>query len=313
MPPKKGPNQAGVTPSMPAQSDDVKYQSKYKELKVKLAEIEEVRLLCDNTKLSLKVLKSKKAIQRLRIERAILYDRLQTSAQPTNPFTLHTVSAAERYGRRAVLFASLFGNAITLVAFGMCWDLKSAVMIRFAQGVFNGAVGVARSAVQDLTDETNKASAFTLVGLCWGLGGIVGSIIGGTTEHPTTNFPTIFRYASLFARYPYLLPCLLAASITFTGSILSLFLASNGGPRLPSYPLQTEAERLVGFALDSPLHTPVSERTPLVGKRASTRYASDSLAFRRFESLRSQNASIVTSTRYAPDFENFADLSFGQK
>ncbi|KAL8280079.1 hypothetical protein RQP46_007409 [Phenoliferia psychrophenolica] len=64
--------------------NDVKYKTKYKELKGKIAEIEE-----DNTKLQLRVLKSKKNIQRLRVERAILYDRLQSSAQPTNPFALH--------------------------------------------------------------------------------------------------------------------------------------------------------------------------------------------------------------------------------
>lgn len=69
-------------------ADDVKYRQKYKELKAKLAEIEEVRraslysrrarrradlivsVLQDNTKLSVKILKSKKAIQRLRIERS---------------------------------------------------------------------------------------------------------------------------------------------------------------------------------------------------------------------------------------------------
>ncbi|EMS25913.1 uncharacterized protein RHTO_00341 [Rhodotorula toruloides NP11] len=69
------------------QADDVKYRQKYKELKAKLAEIEE-----DNTKLSVKILKSKKAIQRLRIERSILYDRLQGTVAPTNPYALHTVT-----------------------------------------------------------------------------------------------------------------------------------------------------------------------------------------------------------------------------
>lgn len=94
-------------------ADDAKYKSKYKELKVKIAEIEEVHTLPsrlsrpaqagtdpapaslpspqDNTKLQLRILKSKKNISRLRIERAILYDRLQSSAQPTNPFALRCV------------------------------------------------------------------------------------------------------------------------------------------------------------------------------------------------------------------------------
>ncbi|GAA5898488.1 uncharacterized protein JCM6883_003332 [Sporobolomyces salmoneus] len=69
------------------QADDVKYRTKYKELKTKVAEIED-----DNTKLSVKILKSKKAIQRLRIERAILYDRLQNTTAPTNPYALSSAA-----------------------------------------------------------------------------------------------------------------------------------------------------------------------------------------------------------------------------
>ncbi|BGP14620.1 hypothetical protein JCM10213_002212 [Rhodosporidiobolus nylandii] len=69
------------------QADDAKYASKYKELKVKVQEVEE-----DNTKLSVQILKSKKAIQRLRIERAILYDRLQSTVAPTNPYSLSSAA-----------------------------------------------------------------------------------------------------------------------------------------------------------------------------------------------------------------------------
>ncbi|GAA5938440.1 uncharacterized protein JCM15063_000736 [Sporobolomyces koalae] len=69
------------------QADDVKYKNKYKELKTKVSEIEE-----DNTKLSVKILKSKKAIQRLRIERAILYDRLKDTTAPTNPYGLSSAA-----------------------------------------------------------------------------------------------------------------------------------------------------------------------------------------------------------------------------
>ncbi|GAA5975971.1 hypothetical protein JCM10908_005342 [Rhodotorula pacifica] len=69
------------------QADDAKYRQKYGELKRKLAEVEE-----DNTKLSVKILRSKKAIQRLRIERAILYDRLQSTVAPTNPYALSSAA-----------------------------------------------------------------------------------------------------------------------------------------------------------------------------------------------------------------------------
>ncbi|POY72680.1 hypothetical protein BMF94_4509 [Rhodotorula taiwanensis] len=69
------------------QADDAKYRQKYGELRKKLTQVEE-----DNTKLSVKILRSKKAIQRLRIERAILYDRLQSTVAPTNPYALSSAA-----------------------------------------------------------------------------------------------------------------------------------------------------------------------------------------------------------------------------
>ncbi|KDQ08881.1 hypothetical protein BOTBODRAFT_59089 [Botryobasidium botryosum FD-172 SS1] len=65
-----------------AHSDDMKYRGKYKDLKRKVKEIES-----DNDKLHLKVLKSKRNIQRLRLERAILYERLAALGPTTPPIS----------------------------------------------------------------------------------------------------------------------------------------------------------------------------------------------------------------------------------
>ena len=75
------------------------------------------------------------------------------------------VSAADRHGRRAVLFASLLGNAVFIALFGTCGNLASAICVRLGQGVFNGAVGVARSAVKDISDASNESRAFSYMGL----------------------------------------------------------------------------------------------------------------------------------------------------
>lgn len=58
------------------------------------------------------------------------------------------------------------------MAFGTSKNLRSAITVRLAMGLFNGAVGVARSAVQSITDPSNESRAFTFMGLSWGLGGI---------------------------------------------------------------------------------------------------------------------------------------------
>ncbi|KAK4056045.1 hypothetical protein OIO90_003040 [Microbotryomycetes sp. JL221] len=172
------------------------------------------------------------------------------------------MSVAEKHGRRAVLFSSLIGNGLAVIAFGTSKNLASAITTRFAMGLFNGAVGVARSAVQSVTDPTNEARAITYMGLCWGLGGIVGSIIGGLTESPVKNFPSVFGDSKVFAEFPYLLPCLTAGSITLSGGMLSLWLNREGGPREGQIRLTEKdvdrAKRSLGMALQQTLRLVLS-------------------------------------------------------
>ncbi|KAF9010033.1 hypothetical protein BDQ17DRAFT_1273732 [Cyathus striatus] len=140
-------------------------------------------------------------------------------------------TVAEKHGRRAVLMISLLGSALTCVTFGTATTLQQAICIRLMQGIFAGAVGVARGSVAFVTDATNEGRAYAILGFCWGFGGVAGAIIGGSFERPAVKWPTIFQEFPLFVTYPYLLPCGIAASITFTGSILSCFLGRDGGPR----------------------------------------------------------------------------------
>ncbi|KAF0550466.1 HMG-box [Gigaspora margarita] len=71
-------------------SDEMKYKRKYRELKKKIREMEE-----ENEKLTLKLTKAKKNIQRLRIERNFLFDRLEQS-QPTNESESEPSSSPQR-------------------------------------------------------------------------------------------------------------------------------------------------------------------------------------------------------------------------
>ncbi|KAJ7500314.1 hypothetical protein B0H11DRAFT_2171431 [Mycena galericulata] len=103
---------------------------------------------------------------------------------------------ADKCGRRFVLVISLLGSA-------MC-----AICVRLLQGIFAGAVGVARSSVSLVTDPTNEARVYAILGFCLGLGGVSGAIVG--------------EFYTLFAHYPYLLPCAVAALVTLIGALLFL-------------------------------------------------------------------------------------------
>ncbi|KAJ6588974.1 hypothetical protein B0H19DRAFT_1248549 [Mycena capillaripes] len=139
-------------------------------------------------------------------------------------------TVADKHGRRFVLVVSLLGSAVTCVIFGTCTTLEEAICVRLLQGVFAGAVGVARGSVSFVTDSTNEGRAYAILGFCWGMGGVAGAIVGGSFERPAIKWPGVFE-ETIFVKYPYLLPCSVAASVTLIGSILGCFLGPDGGPR----------------------------------------------------------------------------------
>lgn len=73
---------------------------------------------------------------------------------------------------------------MTVLVFGTCSSLGEAIVIRLLQGVFAGAVGVARGSVTIVTDPSNEGRAYAILGFCWGFGGVAGAVIGGSFESP---------------------------------------------------------------------------------------------------------------------------------
>lgn len=199
-------------------------------------------------------------------------------------------TAAEKHGRRNVMFISLLGMAVTCTLFGTSRTFSEAVVIRLLQGVFAGAVGVGRSSVTSITDATNEGRAYSIMGFAWGLGGVAGAIVGGVFESPAKNYPQIFGNVQLFIDYPYLLPCAVASSVTLSGSFLALFLGYDGGSRSGAIRLSPDKE-------NAPLPLEVVEEedgpslppTPPSGladrlKRKVSRRLSDVFAKNPFES-----------------------------
>ncbi|BEI84287.1 hypothetical protein CcaverHIS002_0408910 [Cutaneotrichosporon cavernicola] len=174
-------------------------------------------------------------------------------------------SIADRHGRRAVLVASMLGNGVALLMFGTSQSLPEAICVRLIQGIFGGAIGVFRGSVRDLTDDTNATRAYAMLGFSWGLGGVVGPVIGGVFESPSVNWPgTFLGRIPMFERLPYFLPTLLGGSIMFIGAVLACFLSWDGGVR-GGQRIQLEVEK------DEPLaaargETPAPSRRPTLSQ-----------------------------------------------
>ncbi|KAA1472420.1 major facilitator superfamily MFS-1 [Dentipellis sp. KUC8613] len=178
---------------------------------------------------------------------------------------------ANRHGQRLVLLISLLGSSLTCALFGTATTLRQAMVIRLMQGIFAGAIGVARGSVAFVTDPSNEGRAYAILGFCWGLGGVAGAIVGGAFESPAKKWPSIFASVPLFNNYPYLLPCIIAASVTLIGAILTPFLGPDGGPRQGAIRLPPEKPSTQHPTIpeESPEASPLGPSSPLDSPFAS--------------------------------------------
>ncbi|KAH7100996.1 major facilitator superfamily domain-containing protein [Auriculariales sp. MPI-PUGE-AT-0066] len=165
-------------------------------------------------------------------------------------------SLADKFGLRNVLLVSLLGSSITCTIFGTLKTFQSAVGVRLIQGIFAGAIGVARSGVAAITDSSNEGRAYAIMGFAWGLGGVIGAVIGGTFESPAQKWPHVFARFEFLKMHPYLLPCAMAASVTLAGAAMCMFLDRDGRQRQLDVQSDTDTENFSPLTLSPQLLSP---------------------------------------------------------
>ncbi|KAI0831192.1 MFS general substrate transporter [Trametes gibbosa] len=134
-------------------------------------------------------------------------------------------------GRRPLVLLGILGIGLSTMLFGISTTLSGLIMARCLSGFFSGNIAVIHSVLGEITDASNQAVAFSLYGLCWPLGSIIGPLMGGLLSNPATKFPQWFDTPFLH-KYPYFLPCFAAAVIAFAGCIYGYFYLGETHPGL---------------------------------------------------------------------------------
>ncbi len=119
----------------------------------------------------------------------------------------------DRYGRRPVLLVSLLGQAISYVIFGIGGALWVLFLGRLIGGITGGNLSTASAYIADISRPEERTKNFTLIGIAWSLGLILGPALGG-----------LFSQISLAA------PAYAAGMLTLLNLLLSYFILPESLP-----------------------------------------------------------------------------------
>ncbi len=116
-------------------------------------------------------------------------------------------SLSDRYGRRPLLIYSQLGSFIGFILLGLANSIWVIVASRFIDGISGGNLTIASAYVADVTEPKDRASAMGMIGVAFGLGFLLGPLIGG-------ELYTIFGAPG---------PAFAAATLSLASVILSAF------------------------------------------------------------------------------------------
>src|SRR5512140_2028559 len=85
---------------------------------------------------------------------------------------------SDRVGRRPVLLVSVFGSAIGYFIFGIGGALWVLFLSRLIDGLTGGNLSTAAAYIADVSKPEERARNFTLIGMAYGFGFILGPALG---------------------------------------------------------------------------------------------------------------------------------------
>jgi DHA1 family tetracycline resistance protein-like MFS transporter len=98
-------------------------------------------------------------------------------------------SLSDRYGRRPVLLFSLLGFGLDYIFLAFAPTIGWLFIGRMIAGITGASITTATAYMADISNEKNRAQNFGMIGAAFGLGFIIGPMLGGFLGELGTRIP----------------------------------------------------------------------------------------------------------------------------
>lgn len=130
---------------------------------------------------------------------------------------------SDKIGRRPVILVSLLGAAISHFLFAFGQDINMLFIARALAGLFGGNISTAMAYIADVTESKDRSKGMAIIGVAFGLGFILGPMIGGIAGHWGLKLGLLPPLGESFA-------AIFAAAICFANFIFAFFILKESLP-----------------------------------------------------------------------------------
>lgn len=110
---------------------------------------------------------------------------------------------SDKYGRRPILLMSLFGFGMDYILLSWAPTIEWLFLGRVIAGVTGASFTTAAAYIADISDDKNRAQNFGMIGAAFGMGFIIGPIIGGLLGSFGPRVPFIAAAVLCFLNWLY--------------------------------------------------------------------------------------------------------------